>query len=108
VPDAVSARLREAELMLAKGQARLAQARLDAAAKLLADAHLPDQHPVHQQIGDLRRAVAARLPKPRPERPPVDGPGIVTPAMRASSTAFPRSRSIRTVSGGLPTLGRDR
>jgi hypothetical protein len=104
----VSTRLTEAEHMLAKGQARLALARLDAAKKLLTGCELPEQHPVHKRMRDLRRAVATRLPKPRPERRPGDGPGIITPAVRASRPSYPPSRSIRTVSGGLPTLGRDR
>ena len=108
LPKVVAARLTEAEKLLARGQARLAQARLDAAEDELSRSPVSEQHRVHQWITDLRRSVTAKLPKSRPERPSGDGPGIVTPEVRARRSKFPPSRSIRTVSGGLPTLGRDR
>ncbi|MFD2090466.1 hypothetical protein [Blastococcus deserti] len=84
------ARLGEAATLIGWGQVALARAALDAAADQLAEQDLPAFHPTRLRLARLYEQLE---PPPRH-----DGP---TPAAT-------RSSSVRTVSGGLPTLGRRR
>ncbi|MGY1782236.1 hypothetical protein [Geodermatophilus sp. SYSU D01036] len=89
VPD-IAAQLRQAEQLLALGQLKRAAAVVDVVAARLADQELPGHHPWPLQLARLRKQLA--------------------PAPRGSSRGRgeTRSTSVRTVSGGLPTLGRRR
>jgi hypothetical protein len=84
------ARLGEAATLIGWGQVARARAVLDEAAGELADQDLPAFHPTRLRLARLYEQLE---PPPRH-----DGP---TPAAT-------RSSSVRTVSGGLPTLGRRR
>lgn len=86
-PD-IAAQLRHAEQLLALGQLKRAAAVLDAVATQLADLELAGHHPWPLQLSRLRKQLA---PAPRGT------------SRRGGET---RSTSVRTVSGGLPTLGR--
>ncbi len=88
-PD-IAAQLRHAEQLLALGQLKRAAAVVDVVGARLSDLELPGHHPWRLQLARLRKQLA--------------------PAPRGSSSGRgkTRSTSVRTVSGGLPTLGRRR
>jgi hypothetical protein len=82
--------LSEAAILIGWGQVVRARASLDAAAEQLAEADLPAFHPTRLRLSRLYEQLE---PPPRHTGP---------------APADTRSSSVRTVSGGLPTLGRRR
>lgn len=86
----VTAALTDAEQLLALGQLTRARDVADSVAVRLTEGNLPAHHPLHVRLARLRAQLEPAPP----------------------STAWvpdgSRSTSVRTVSGGLPTLGRRR
>ena len=114
--EGLAAQLAEAEALIAQRRIALATVRLTAAQEILADLDLPALHPLRRRLAQLRARLAcvprkedaARFAAPRHGGGPVGTPpAMPTPAMRARRDPGP-GPEWRTVSGGLPTLGRRR